>query len=1221
MSIVVQCPHCKTRFTLQKELNGKSMRCPNLECRQVFTVNAMAEKGPAPSYEPPPAPEPPPKPKKPAAKPLPPEPTARPAAKPPKPAAPAKPPKPTKPVAPEVVEAEVVEAAVVSPPKVKEVVWSEGTDVPPPKKGKAVAAELDEPDEPADDLPIRRKKKQSRGPLLLAVMLVGIVAALVAAGFYILYNQDKGEKVLAAKAEEQYKKGEYGDAAKSFDKLAKDYGGSKDADKYKFFADLSSMQTVVRGVTNREDYDPGVKRLAEFVEAQKESPLAKPGAYALDILEAGKLLGEAIGNHAKDRVAAFKKDRTKSGELARADKAIETLEKLITDLDPFRGPDDPPLKKLKEDVAEAKAGVKSERDRLVTIAAAREKLASPTDAVIQVVETELATAGLKDDDEAVKLISDAKGRLISLVRYEEDKAAAQPAPPSPAASLLFVTPVGKPKPGPLPAKDPNGSVFLCVARGILYALDEADGALLWATRVSADVVDPPAVAKIGPAADPTELAVVPSNVGGAPAVSGVLLRTGVTKWYQPLPAAAAGPAVVIDKRAFVPTRDPLGAVYEFNLETGERLGKISLGQPLADRSAVLRPGTNLLYIAAEARRLYVLDTGGKDENGNQVNPRCAQVIATGHLPGTVRVPPIFVGPEGVEPADRWMVLAQAEGTSKTLLRTFAVGPLPPPPAAGASVPETPATHAAALPVPGWVTFPMVCDGERLAVATDTGHFRLFGINQPGNADKTLFPLPTPATPTLTGDKTAPGLVLPVEESTYLVLAAGQLQKARLTLVPSKGQSVVFDGAPLAAGEPLHAGQMNAKKNVACVAVRPGGSAGCRAVAIDMRDGEVRWQRQLGVVPAKLSADLVAPPIAVGDRFIMIDEDGAVISVPATGAVAAGQTVAAPAAWVLAPPPLNATGPTLVTTTPDGKLIYALTPVARDGPKFVVRRIADGKLALDDTVVATEKKVAGTLGIVGGSLLVPTDDGFVNRVVPGDGNVRLGKLEPGPRWLGERKPANPACALTVLSNAAFVTSDGGKVVTRWEWPAGANWSQAHSWTVAAEVVGVGAALPPAGAGDPPRLAVADVTGSVWLYAADRSAAPLKRWKAGENGVPPGKPGSALVAAGGKGAFAYVVDGKLVVGVDADAADALWVAKTGEDASAVLVGTPQSTGDGWLLTDLAGRVLLVSGADGTTVSAHSVGLPGAVPASPSAAAGGTALAPLSDGSAVVIELPKK
>ena len=120
MSIVAECPHCETRFTLHVDLVGKSMRCPNLDCRKVFTVKS----GGRPTEPPPPLPPEPAVPAKPTAP-----------SRPKKPATPEKPRVPSKPARaePEVVEAKVVEAAVVSPPKVKEVVWTEGTDVPPPK--------------------------------------------------------------------------------------------------------------------------------------------------------------------------------------------------------------------------------------------------------------------------------------------------------------------------------------------------------------------------------------------------------------------------------------------------------------------------------------------------------------------------------------------------------------------------------------------------------------------------------------------------------------------------------------------------------------------------------------------------------------------------------------------------------------------------------------------------------------------------------------------------------------------------------------------------------------------------------------------------------------------------------------------------------------------------------------------------------------------------------
>lgn len=1213
MSIVVQCPHCETRFNLQSDMNGKSMRCPNLECRQVFTVKAMEEKGPTPAYE------------------LPPEPTVPPPAKPAKPNKPTatKPPKPTKAPAktataePEVVDAVVVDAAVVSGPK--EVVWSEGTDVPPPAPVKKARKPL-QAEAADDDLPVRRKRKNSRRPLLLAVMLIGIVSLIGFGAFYIIYFQTKNEEKLAKQAEEQYAKGEYGDAAKTYDKLAKEYGSSKDAGKYKFFADLAAMQTIVRGVTNREDYDAAIKRLTEFVETHKDSPLAKPTTgFGRDVLEAGKKLGEDIAAHAEDRVKAYQGDRAgKPGELARADKAIAAGRSLVPVLDPFRGPDDT-LDGLNRAIERAEKLVKRERDRTAAIDRARAQLAEPTDTVIQAAEADLQSAGFLEEAEAQKLIAEAKGRLRDLVKWEEDPAAHQLPPPTAAASLLFVTPLGKTNIRELRPGDGPSTVFLCVARGILYALDEDTGAFLWATRVGPDVTDAPSVARVQLDTGLADLAVVTSNVGNAPAVAGYLLKTGAVRWYQPLPASAAGPAVVVGSRAFVPVRDAIGTVYEFDLTTGTRVGKIRLGQPVAERGAVMRPGTNLLYVAAEARRLYVLDVGGKDDDGNRVNPRCAQVIATGHLAGTLRVPPLFVGPEGTDPAERWMVLAQADGTSKTLLRAFPVGEPPAPPAPGTTLPETPAVPVAALPVPGWVSFAPVTDGERLAVISDTGQFRLFGVNQQGNADKPLFPFPVPGNLPPATDKPIPGLLIPVEEATYWIIANGQLQKARLALVPSKGQEVILSGTPLPLGEPVHAAQVNMRKDTACVVVRSLTSAGCRAVTFDLRTGEVRWQRQLGLVPAKMSVDQFAPPVAQGERFVLVDEDGGIVAVPVATGVAAGQTVAAPASWVVAAAPANATGPTVVVSTPDGTSVYTLTPVTREGPKFIIRHVADGKITREDEVPAPGT-IAGQPAVVGGSLLIPTSDSFVNRYIPGDGVSRTGSLVAGPAWLGERKLPNATCGITPLSDSTFVTSDGSKKLSRWDWPAtpNAKWNPTGSWELREAVAGPGIALPPADPGGAPRFIVADTTGGVWMFANDRPGQPVRRWRPGGGSViPGGKPSSGFASqpTGVSIGVAYIVDGKVAAAVDPNREDPLWAVPTGQDTSAIIQGAPQAAGaNRWVVTDLAGRVVVLDGTNGEVVATQTVGLPGAVPATASGVAANSALTPLSDGSAVVIELPK-
>ena len=52
MTTGVVCPHCETRFQLSRDLIGKSMRCPNRECGEVFVVADADAKPPAPVADP-----------------------------------------------------------------------------------------------------------------------------------------------------------------------------------------------------------------------------------------------------------------------------------------------------------------------------------------------------------------------------------------------------------------------------------------------------------------------------------------------------------------------------------------------------------------------------------------------------------------------------------------------------------------------------------------------------------------------------------------------------------------------------------------------------------------------------------------------------------------------------------------------------------------------------------------------------------------------------------------------------------------------------------------------------------------------------------------------------------------------------------------------------------------------------------------------------------------
>ncbi|MCE9563110.1 MAG: PQQ-binding-like beta-propeller repeat protein [Planctomycetes bacterium] len=1193
MSIVAQCPHCETKFNLEPEMAGKKMRCPNFDCQQVFKVQASARP-----TEPEPSPPPPPP------KPVPPPAAPRVA----RPTVPAKPKAPDSSVTPE-RPAKPRPQPPVAQPKVKEVVWSEDADLPPPppKAKKPVRAVVDEPED-IDDRPIlRRKKKKSRGPVILIGMLVVVITVAGFIGLKVLKFQGDSEEALAKQAEADYKKPDYPVAQKAFQKLAEEYPNSDNAPKYKFFADLAGLQLAVKSAANRENPEPVFDKLKQFIEANKGSEFAKhTTGYGRDIYESGKKVGEDL--------AAYAEERVKAKELEKVDKSVASGRELLTLVEPFKAPDDSPLDSVRKSLDQAEAGAKRERDRTAALAKASRQLETVSDAMIQMVEGELTAAGFIADPDAQAMIVAARGKLRESVKYVAEPVAPRAAPLSSAATILFVSPIGQTRRGPAAGPgDPPPSVFLAVARGILYALEEDSGALVWAVRVGTEITEPPAVARITLDDGPTDLAVVASNAGGVPALTAYVVKTGEARWYQPLEFPAAGPAAIIGTRAFVAIRDAVGTIYEYDLTTGERKGHIKLGQPVGP-GAVVRGGTGLLYVAADARRVYVLDAGGKEDDGTPKPPLCVQVIATGHLPGTLRTPPSLLGPDGDEPGDRWMVLAQADGPTSTKVRAFPLVPIQTP--TDGKVPAETVVSAVELSAPGWVWFPPVSDGERLALVTDTGQFRLYGVKQPNNLDKPLFALPAPTLPTPTPGTANPGLIFPAEEAAFWVLANGSMQRYRLGLHPARGVELTPVAKPHDFGIPTQPAQFNSRKTSACLVVRSANSAGCRAVLMNLSDGEIRWQRQLGVIPA-------APPLIQDSGVILAAEDGGLIALPATGAAMPGRTTVAPPAWVIADSPERATGPTVVTSSADGKNIFTVTPLlelegTKSIPKWLIRRITGGQITHRGTAVAPGG-IAGQPVVLGDLLLIPATDGTVYRHVLGTGKVNPDSVVAGPPWASDRRPADAVCFLTPTSDSTFLTNDGSKKFASWSWPKGGNWSPAgKEWELGERSAGPGIVLP-ALPGESPRLLLADVTGSVLMFAADRPGQSVRRWRP-SGGLPAGKPTSPFVVQTdtmNRLVVTYTVENKFLVCLDPEREHPRWAKKIGEEVDATLVGAPRAAGGGrWYVSDLGGRVTLLD-PEGETHEVLKIGLPGVVPAvAVGSVGGGSVLVPLSDGSTVLL-----
>jgi outer membrane protein assembly factor BamB len=710
----------------------------------------------------------------------------------------------------------------------------------------------------------------------------------------------------------------------------------------------------------------------------------------------------------------------------------------------------------------------------------------------------------------------------------------------------------------------------------------------------------------------TELVLVPSDLGGKPGITARVVRTGEAFWHQPLDAPPAARPVVVGKRVYVPVLDDAGTVVEIEAGTGNRLSHIPLQQRLG--AGIFRqPGTGLVYVVAEGRRVFVLDVEPHDADGNREPMRCVQVLATDHPDNALRAAPVLTGPAGDAPAPRFLVLAQADDTQATKIRAFAVPPVTKGRKEEGAPPEVAPAAAGAVTVPGHVWFQPASDGERVAVVTDAGTFALYGTNQPGNQDAGLFPVPSaplPADP----KAPSPGQVVYAEEDDFWVISRGNLFRLRLALTAAAGLQVAPSGVPRPAGVPVHRPQLNSRRDTVVAVVRSDESDGVRAVAFDPRDGRVKWQQKLGAVPP-------AAPVPMGDgSALLVDEDGGVyVLPPEAAAVADAGTRAIAPGWVAARPTLAAAGVPKVAASADGKVVWVLVPerVAGGARQLRVRRFADGKMTAE-AVVALPDRFAGDAVAVGETVVFPLADGFVRRFEPGQS-----KLVEGPQWRGEGVSADAECFLAAAGGDEFVGSDGGRRVGRWRWPsaAGSEWRPVPGGPV---VVRDRVAFAPAvfALGETARrMLVADRAGNVWLYDADKAGDPLFRWRGTADGpIPAGEPtgGFVLVSAGGKPRVVYGVANRHVVCLDPGKGEAApaWVVR-GADGQAELLGWSAGSAGQVVVTDQSGRVTVYAAADGKAVATVRPELPDLFPQADAVAfAGDRLLLPLWDGSAVFL-----
>lgn len=1120
---------------------------------------------------------------------------------------------------------------------VKEFVWSEGMDAP--VTDTPLSSVLTEPKEVTysasptpsslekDSLLLlpQRRRRRNWAPILLIGLSIITLLLLGTIAFYLLYYQDLAERQLAATAEEHYKQANYKEAAKAYRQLVEDYPNSADHDKYCFFAELSELQGAVRVVTNREDYSAALDRWQKFVSEQKDSPWAKPrSGYGHDIFDAGKKLCEDMVAYADSQLEKFRSDR--SGQAALEEKVRATVQagkELLKSLEPFRAADDPPLDKWHQEWARLEGELQKEQSRQQALAQARQDLSTVTYARIVAAERELAAAGWLADPEAQALLKEARARLRAMIRYELDPAAPQAMPTS-TARTIFCSAALSPATPTVTPRSPEAppTVFPIVARGILYALDEESGNLLWAMRVGADVTFPPTLARLSLPEGISDVLFCAHHATRQYGVVSCLLRNGSLRWYQPLPAPVAGPPVVIGSRAYVPLRDEWGTIYEFDAIEGTRRGRIRLGQPIAH--VVVEPKGRYLYAAAEARRIFVLDGNARDDEDNLLPLRCVQVLYTGHEPGTLRVPPLLLEAVALPPAplEQRLLLCQADGARSMKLRLFSLPPLEVGSPSDTPPPEI-QPAAVEYPLEGWVHFPPASDGERLAIATDAGRLRLFALNPTGGPDPPLSPLPDRLAlqmPPASSALTLPAAVLAAEEGAFIVLARSALQKYRLGIHPQRGLDIVPFHPPHPIGVPLHQPWLNPQRDAACLALRWIDPPAEQAALVALKDGSILWRRQLGVAQA-------TTPIVQGDVVLLRGRDGSIYALHNHLLNNPSATLIAGADQLLAPIPSQRAGATQFATSADHSLAAMVTPyeeVERDRRhwRLLIRLIRDGKIRHEGHVTVPAL-LAGPPVFLDQTLLLPLADGLIYRHIPGQGLASPDRLEPGPLWRIERRESPASIALLCpLGKDRLLSSDGSRTLKRWLWPSGSRWSDGGEWTLRERP-----AVPPLplfrNDGSASHFLLADTTGNVWLYTADRIEAPPRRWRPG-SALPLGQPTSALsltTDAQGRWRVTYTVENRLVVCLDPQQDTPLWVHRPQEEQSAALVGPPLPLPDGdWLVLDLAGGITRLAGKTGQALVTSPLHLSGIFPvAAPCLTPSQDILLPLSDGSFVLQALP--
>jgi hypothetical protein len=847
------------------------------------------------------------------------------------------------------------------------------------------------------------------------------MVALGVGGWLAYLGLQNRERDLAARAEEEYKAGQYRSAAAQFEQLATKFPSSEDHPRYQFRADLARIRARVGDTESSEGLTEILDHVDRVLEEHGNDPLLE---------ELGPDLGQAVEKLLTDfaeRAANNPSDEKSLEVITRAGSTLEALGKVPKGTGLSREQ----RQHIQEGFAQVRASLDRARLRREILEALQTVARRPSYQAIRETQAivrryESTFPGLASEDDVRNIQKKLYDDHLDSVRYvaepvrEQKQTSGEETEPG-----LIVDPVLHN--GPI-APAGEDSIVLALTRGVLYALRRSTGQVKWALRVGIDTTVLPVrvPASVG---SRERILVLSSDTATLRALD----TEGNTLWRYRLDSPCLGRPVVVAQRAYLPTVN--GQVHEIELAEGRLLGRFLL-QPRLTRGGTLEPGTHRIYFPADEGCVYVLDVE---------KHRCELILYSGHQAGSLRSEAVVVAPEvrGEETVPGYLILPTSQGLQATQLRVFDL-PLR----------DRHQTARALQPragLEGWIWFKPYQDPEKLVLLSDAARLGVYGIRQTGNRDEALFPLVPDGSVDLRklltnvegrgAARHERAEVVQIQGEDLWVLATGWLQRLRLGWSASQGPRLVQGWrVPLELGSPLHDSQVHEDpltgRSVLYLVTRAAHHPGCLASAVEDETGHIRWQRQLGFVCRGDPLPLQLPGGA--SVLVAVDEGGGLL------ALDPARFPRRDAAWqrlerdghLAAGLAENPEAPTILIPSPTGQAVYALS-FPPGGSELVIRQVGPApegrRLRGVEHRVSLPFRPAGTPAVVGSQLILPLGDGTLVRIpLP----IPAGEVSPesGPEWRANRAGPESRGHVVDLGGNRFLTTDGARGLACWSWPA-------------------------------------------------------------------------------------------------------------------------------------------------------------------------------------------